>query len=349
MIGKAQRSIYDRSISIYLVTQSVVLSALILLERLRIGSVNCKSGCAEVETLWYSNLLLVGLVTGSIIAVTLEFIPNSRKVTVAKVGLLSAALLAFALMVLAKTFCTLCFAAQLTWIGIGLTSIRTGWPYWISLTLAVIGLDISYESWQLRRPSRSSAVEFEPRSFEKLPGGSPKAFVVFTDPFCPYCRQNAQAIAILACPIPILIRWKVLPQHGEGAIRVASCIEGALSVDYAKGEDLYTSICMEPSAITEAGVKAVGSHSKFSKLDIPELLNSPSEATLESLRKDGALADTLGIAIVPTLCVVNLGPGSEGLTIRKVNSVDLQQYEQLLNCSLEPLSTFFRGAGSGKR
>ncbi|MEI7986426.1 MAG: DsbA family protein [Armatimonadota bacterium] len=171
-------------------------------------------------------------------------------------------------------------------------------------------------------------VAFKTRDYESRI--SDPAFVIFTDPLCVACRIAEKKVEAQPPNVRILFRWKLLPQHGDFALRIAAAIESTKTSELKKGNDFQKSVYTDPLPASDEDVILRAVKCGIDRQRIAELLKFPEPSSLQTIKSDGELATKLQISAVPTLAKASIY-GDGGMP--KILRLDLVSLSAFLNTS----------------
>ena len=319
---------------------SLVLATVSTLSRSSRFELLCGRGCRAAENAWFSTLFLVCLVGGSAAAFYSQFWvePVVRRRIAAALGV--AGVLAFGAMLTTGHICSLCLAAQVVWVGLGIEASGLLGVRVFAVLVTCVGLEGSYEAWSLTSRPPADPVPFALRNGERLAKAPPYAFVVFTDPDCPYCRKDERLREGKPSPIPVVYRWKIV--HGTQATRLAAGIESGLALDRTKGMKLFRDVYATQTPPDESAFIALGVKDGFDPGQLKAWIETPAALSLTAVSNDGRLAERLGVDIVPSLCAVEpTDPERAGTNVRPIRAVDIKAYSEMTGLDLSSMGVYF--------
>ena len=325
---------------IALALSSVCISLVLVVGRLTGSSSICGGGCRTAQAEWYSPVFLAGLIIGSVFALVSQFTWSDvvrRRIA----GLLAvAAIYACIVMVRKGDFCAMCIGAQTLCLALALEATGLVGFRILAIGCSLLGLDAAYEVWNLTGRPLASPVAFSKREGESFAKASPFAFVVFTDPYCPFCRRDERSLADANLPIPILFRWDIVPQHGVEPVRLAAALESAMRADPGRASKLLKLTFSLPAPPNEAAFVAFGVTAGFGPAQLKSWVEQPEARSLSDIAADGKLAEKLGLHQVPALCAVEDGGAGTGPSIRAIRRQDIDAYSAMESFDLSPLKVF---------
>lgn len=333
-VGKDRWSVFRVALALL----SVAIAAASVLSRFSAFELVCGTGCRTAQDVWYSPFFLVCLAAGSVAAFYSQFwteMETRRRIA----GALGAAgVLAFGAMLSTGHFCSLCLAAQAVWVGLALEA--SGWLgiRIAALLITCLGLEAAYEVWGLTGRRMQGPVAFQFRNHETAAKSPPYSLVVFTDPLCPFCRQDERSRVGKPSPMPITYRWKIV--HGAEATRLAAGLESALATDRAKGLKLFSDVYAAPAPPNEGKFISLGIADGFAPDQLKAWIETPDASSLAAIANDGILADRIGIEVVPTLCAVDSAGETPGTNVRPIRRQDLDSYAAMTSQDFSSLRAY---------
>lgn len=330
-----------KAVRVSLAFTTLFVAALLVLYRVTGSPRLCGAGCRIVQDRWYSPLFLVGLTLGSSFLVASQFTWSDQIRRRIALCLGICALVALGAMSIERSFCSLCFAAQSIWLALALEATGSIGFRVVALAIAGLGLEASYEAWNLASRPVAKPISFEARSWERLSRVPPHAFVVFTDPYSQTCRQDERIGQPGKLGIPMLYRWKILPQDGARAVALAAALESAMRVDRQNGLELLHSAFSTASPPNEQEFISKGMELGFARAQLKTWIEQPEADSLNAIANDKKLADEMGISQIPTLCSVDPnGPDGGSVAIRPIRRNDIDAYAFMTHLDLGPLRAF---------
>ena len=266
---------------------------------------DCGWQCKEVRTLWFApffSLASVVVPIGAIAFLAKGDAKWYRRVAISQ-GIL--ALVAFSLLAANRWSCAVCLSIQFVWIGLALEIIRYRLVAVFAYALMFVGgFNVISEMNDNSISLQNGPTDFKSRSSEQRISGL--TFVVFTDPLCPACRIRERELQSQEVKAPLLTRWKLLPRHGDLALRIASAIESAWAMDRQKGNAFFRAIYGEPVPTKDEEIVSRGVACGFDRTTVIEWMKNPEPSSLQIIRQDGDMANKLHVDVVPSLAQVSI-------------------------------------------
>lgn len=309
-------------------------------QHLGVANGACGTQCETVRSLWFSRLFDGALLVVPLFSVVLLLRGDSlwyRRVAYMQGA---AALVAISITVIDRLYCPYCMAAQSLWIFVALEALPKLPARLVAAPFLVVACFILQDALVQSRPL-SPPVSFLRRNYEPVVRGTPAAMVIFTDPLCPYCRSDAHRFMDSASPLPVLYRWKLLPQHGELAVRLACLIESAKERDAERGSALQLFVYSGLNPPTSGEIEAAANQIGFARADVHEWLVRPEAESLNRIADDGRLATALGLEQVPSLCTVTTVAANSGSPrLRRFGTREMAMFQQITGKDFSVFNVF---------
>gem|GEM_PF-3007353 len=264
----------------------------------------CGEVCSRVQSLWFSGFFVVAMVgssAGCVVTLIRQDEAGYRRVAWLQGA---AAIVAAGIAIEGKLFCPLCVVTQGLWAVMALEATPLRWVRIAAAPCSILAAFAVMDAIDFSRPI-AEPVGLVMRSYEARVKGSPAAVVIFTDPLCPFCRSDEREFAMGRVPVPVLYRWKLLPQHGSAAVTLAALLESAKRRSYRGGCALQEFIYCGSPVPSQREIVAEGVKLGFSSDQIGGWMQAPEAASLEAIAEDGQLASKVGVPQVPFVCVVD--------------------------------------------